>query len=215
VLVEHRIDDMDESLVAVEDSMPSGEQIALEPALALVLAEHFHHTTGGREKLVVRHGPGIPLALGRFEEGLQAVGECLVGAKDPKIPLLIIQLRHIAQETPEHMRVADAAHPWRGHIDSVLAEIRQPQIAEHNAAVGVGIRAHAPFTPGGKFGQFRFQASALIEEFLRPVAHQPVFQQLEVFLRRWRRYSDWNLMRPERALDLQAIDDLRPRPPLG
>ena len=46
VLVEHRIDDVDERLVAVEEPMPPGEQVALEPALALVLAEHFHHASG-------------------------------------------------------------------------------------------------------------------------------------------------------------------------
>ncbi len=73
VLVEHRIDDMDERLVAVEESVPPGKQVAFEPALALVLAEHFHHAPGGCEKFVVRHGPGVPLALGHVEEGFQAV----------------------------------------------------------------------------------------------------------------------------------------------
>ena len=99
VLVEHRIDDVDERLVAVEEPMPPGEQVAFEPAFALVLAEHFHHAPGGREKFVVRHGRGVPLALGHFKEGFQAVGERLVGAEDPEIPLLLVQLRHIAQET--------------------------------------------------------------------------------------------------------------------
>src|SRR5260370_39338422 len=46
VLVEHRIDDVDERLVAVEKAMPTGKQVALEPALALMLAEHFHHPPG-------------------------------------------------------------------------------------------------------------------------------------------------------------------------
>ena len=156
--------------------MPPGEQVALQPALALVLAEHFHHAPGGREKFVVRHGGGIPLAFGHFKEGFQAVGERLVRAKDPEIPLLAVQLRHIAQERPEHMRVADAGRPRRGHVGRVVAEIRHPQVAEQNAAIGVGIRAHAPFALGRKFGQFRFQAALLIEEFLRPVAPQPVFQ---------------------------------------
>ena len=114
VLVEHRIDDVDERLVAIEQSVPPGEQVAFQPAFALVLAEHFHHAPGGREKFVVRHGRGVPLALGRFKKGFQAVGERLVRAKDPEIPLLAVQLRHIAQETPEHMRVADAAHPGEG-----------------------------------------------------------------------------------------------------
>ena len=89
--------------------MPPGEQVAFEPAFALMLAEHFHHAAGGREKFVVRHGRGVPLAVGHLEEGFQAVGERLVRAKDAEIPLLAVQLRHIAQETPEHMRVADAA----------------------------------------------------------------------------------------------------------
>ena len=34
MLIEHRIDDVDEGLVAVEQAMPSGQQIAFQPALA-------------------------------------------------------------------------------------------------------------------------------------------------------------------------------------
>ena len=90
---------MDERLVAVEDPMPPGEQIAFEPALALVLAEHFHHAPGGGKKLVIRHGRGFPLAFGHFKKGLQAIGERLVGTKDAEIPLLAVQLGHIAQES--------------------------------------------------------------------------------------------------------------------
>ena len=195
--------------------MPPGEQVALEPALALVLAEHrVQHAPGGREKFVVRHGRGVPLAFGHFKEGFQAVGERLVGTEDPEIPLLAVQLRHIAQERPEHMRVADAAHPRRGHIHRVVAEIRHPQVAQQHAAVGVGIGAHASFALGRQFGQFRFQTALLIEEFLRPVASQPVFQQLEVF-GMGGRIGERHLVRTEGAFNLQAIDDLRPRPALG
>ena len=38
VLVEHRVDDVDERLVAVEQAVSAGQQVALEPALAVVLA---------------------------------------------------------------------------------------------------------------------------------------------------------------------------------
>ena len=38
VLVEHRIDDVDEGLVAVEQPVAAGDQIAFKPALAEVLA---------------------------------------------------------------------------------------------------------------------------------------------------------------------------------
>ena len=40
MLAEHGIDDADEGLIAVEEAMPAGQQIALEPSLALMLAEH-------------------------------------------------------------------------------------------------------------------------------------------------------------------------------
>ena len=112
------------------------------------------------------------------------------------------------------MRVADAAHPRRRHVDGVVAEIRHAQVAQQHAAVGVGIRAHASFALGRKFGQFRFQAALLIEEFLRPVAPQPVFQQLEVF-GMGGRVGERHLVRAEGAFDLQAVDHLRPRPALG
>ena len=77
----------------------------------------------------------------------------------------------------------------------------------------MGIRAHAAFALGRKFGQFRFQSALLIEEFLRSVAAQPVFQQLEMFgMYIW---MQRHLMRAESAFDLQAIDDFRPGPALG
>src|SRR5712671_635109 len=36
MLVDHRVDDVDERLVAVEQAVPPGEQVSLEPPLALV-----------------------------------------------------------------------------------------------------------------------------------------------------------------------------------
>src|ERR1700690_1582621 len=44
----------------------------------------------------------------------------------------------------------------------------------------MGIGAHASLAFGREFGQFRFEAARLVEQFLRLVALQPVFQQLEV-----------------------------------
>ena len=47
VLVEHRIDDVNERFIAVEEAVPAREEVALQPALALVLAEHLHHAAVG------------------------------------------------------------------------------------------------------------------------------------------------------------------------
>ena len=56
VLVEHRVDDVDEGLVAVEHAVAAGEQVALQPALALVLGEHLHDPALRRLVLVGRAG---------------------------------------------------------------------------------------------------------------------------------------------------------------
>jgi hypothetical protein len=44
MLIYHGVDDADEWFVAVEKTMPSGENITLEPTFTGVLTEHFHHT---------------------------------------------------------------------------------------------------------------------------------------------------------------------------
>jgi hypothetical protein len=42
VLVEHRVDDVDERLVAVDQAVPAAEDVALQPPFQGVLAEHLH-----------------------------------------------------------------------------------------------------------------------------------------------------------------------------
>src|ERR1700690_3775643 len=54
MLVEHGVDNMDKRFITVEQPVPARQQIALQPALALMFAQHFHHASGGREKFVVR-----------------------------------------------------------------------------------------------------------------------------------------------------------------
>ena len=87
MLVEHRVDDMDERLVGIEEAVAAREQVAFEPALALVLAEHLDHAAFRGEMVVGRHDLGLPLLVGRLEHGGQAVGGGLVGAEDPEVAL--------------------------------------------------------------------------------------------------------------------------------
>ena len=61
VLAEHRVDDADERLIAVEQPVPSGEQISFQPTLALMLTEHrVQHASGGSEKFIILLLPGLP-----------------------------------------------------------------------------------------------------------------------------------------------------------
>ena len=91
----------------------------------------------------------------------------------------------------------------RGHVDRVVAEIRHPQVAQQNAAVGVRIRAHAPLARGRQLRQFRLQAAPLIEELLRPIALHPGFELLEMVRMRGI-HRKRHLVRTEGAFDLQA-----------
>ena len=50
VLVDHRVDDVDEGLVAGEQAVPAGEQIALQPALAEMLADSTSMTRPSRAR---------------------------------------------------------------------------------------------------------------------------------------------------------------------
>src|SRR5271165_6285448 len=56
VLIEHRINDVNERLVAVEQPVSSGEQVAFEPTLALMLAQHLHDWAALRQELIVAAG---------------------------------------------------------------------------------------------------------------------------------------------------------------
>src|SRR5208283_3776640 len=103
VLAEHRIDNADEGFIAVKQSVPSGEQITLQPTLALVLTEHrVKHASGGCEKFIILYRPGVPLAIGYFEDRAQEIRERFIGTEDPEIALILIELDHVTQELTQH-----------------------------------------------------------------------------------------------------------------
>ena len=76
---------MDEGLVAGEKAVAAGEQIAFEPTLAHVFAEHFHHAAIGCDVIVIRQDLGCGFAIGDFEQSVQAIGTGFVGAHHAEI----------------------------------------------------------------------------------------------------------------------------------
>src|SRR5215471_4107771 len=85
VLVEHRIDNVDESLVTIENAVPAGQQVSLEPSLALVLAQHLHHSTIGCNMIVALDHFARRTAIRRFEHGAPSIRRRLVWAEDPEV----------------------------------------------------------------------------------------------------------------------------------
>ena len=82
---------MNESLVAIEQPVPSGKQIAFQPTLALVLAEHrVQHPSVRRQEFIILFLPGFPLSIGNFKDRTQKIGKRLVGTEDTEIALILI-----------------------------------------------------------------------------------------------------------------------------
>ena len=108
MLAEHRVDDANEGFVAVEQSMPPGQEIPFQPALALVLAQHgVQHAASRREELVVAEFTRVPLTIGDLEDRLQEVRDGFIRTEDTEVMLVLIQLGNIAQERTQHERIFD------------------------------------------------------------------------------------------------------------
>ena len=82
VLVEHGVDDVDERLVAIEQSMAPCEQITLQPALAAMLREDLDHPAAGGQVVVRTQPLALPGPVGHLEESRQVIGRGLIGSED-------------------------------------------------------------------------------------------------------------------------------------
>ena len=80
VLVEHGIDDVNKGLVAVDPTVPTGEEVTF----ALMLGEHLHDLAVGCQKLIGFFYPGFPLAVGHLKNGVQPVERVSSGPKTVK-----------------------------------------------------------------------------------------------------------------------------------
>src|SRR5579864_4613134 len=99
---------MNKRLVAIEKAVASRQEITLEPALALMLAEDLHHLAVGGQKFVVRFRGGLPLALRHLEERFKAVGQSFVRPENPEVSLLLVQFGNVAHKWPHGVRIANA-----------------------------------------------------------------------------------------------------------
>ena len=95
MLVEHRVDDVDERLVAIEETVAAGEQVTLQPSLAHVLAEDFHDAAVRAEMIVTGHDLRVPCPVGRVQHRAEPVRDRLVGPHDPKV--VRVALHHVSQ----------------------------------------------------------------------------------------------------------------------
>ena len=93
--------------------MPAGQQVALEPALAEVLAEDLHHPAVRAEVVVGRPDARPPRPVGRLETAPRRFDAVSSGPKSRKF--VRVRAHDVAQEGPEHARrLAAASRPAPG-----------------------------------------------------------------------------------------------------
>jgi len=132
VLIEHRVHDVNESFVAGEKSVTSGEEIAFEPALAEMFAENFHHAAIGR-KIFIGVQELFHECLGRdFVDGFEAVGSGFVGSENPEVFVGEVGLHDIAKKFSEDAGCFRIGRSWLGDFDGIVAEIRHDQVPVSN-----------------------------------------------------------------------------------
>ena len=127
--------------------------------------------------------------------------------------MLHVQLHHIAQEPAHDPRGFGRNGAGCGHLDSVVAEIRQPQFAQEQAAIGVRVGAHAAGALRGKVGQLGPEPAVVVEELRRSVALHPLFENAHmggVLVHLAHRH----LVRAPVVFGALAIDFFRARPAL-
>ena len=173
VLVEHRVDDVDEGLVAVEQAVPAGQEVALEPALAEVLREDLHHAAVRGQALVRRLDLGVPRAGRRPRRRRRG------GSTPSRRARRAGSCRGSAAITSRRKRAEDARRLGElgaGPVDleRVVAEVREHEVAEQQAAVRVRVRAHARARPRARARPARDETALVVEELLRAVAAHPL-----------------------------------------
>ena len=211
MLVEHRVDNVDEGLIAAEDAVPAGQQVPLQPALAQVLAEDLHDPSGAGKVLVDVLDPVLPHLVRDLVDVLKPVGGRLVRAEQPE--RLGVLADHVPEPGPQRDHGADPLHSRLRHRDSVVLVLRQLEVPQQHAAVRVRGGAHPEFARGGVRRDVRAEAPGAVEEFAGPVRFEPV-PQLRQVLRVGAYLGQRHLMAPPRSFHLQPVDYLGPGPAL-
>ena len=212
VLVEHRVDDVDERLVGVEEAVPAGQQVALQPALAQMLGEHLHDAAVGGDVLVAGQPFGHPGAVALLDDGAEPVRGGLVGPEDAE-GLGIRSGRPLAasRRAPAWPRSNGFRAPARRRRTRGSRASGGRAAAAPPLACGLAPMRRSP--AGDARDDLRPRAAVLVEELLGPVGPHPRLQRAHV-VGVLGELGQRDLVRAEGALDRHAVDLDRSGPAL-
>src|ERR1017187_6086970 len=121
MLVEHRVHDVNERFVTVEEAVSTGEEVPLQPSLALVLGKHLHHPAVGRQVVVTRPYLGIPGPVGDLEHVLQPVRCGLVRSEEAEGGR--IGPYRVPEKLPEPSRRLVRLASWARDGDRIVTKV--------------------------------------------------------------------------------------------
>jgi hypothetical protein len=203
-----------ERLVRREQAVATGEQVALEPALAVVLAQHLHHAPVGREVVVVGDARFDPRPVLDLEHRAQPVGVGLVGTEQPEVRLVAVAHEHVAQQRPQLAGRLVQLAAGLLHLERVHEGVRQRQVDGEPAAVGMRVGSHAACALGRERGELGHQPPVAVEELLGSIRPHPLLELRQV-VGVGSHAGERHLVGSEGALDAHAVDLLRAGPALG
>jgi hypothetical protein len=179
--------------------------------VAVVLGQHLHHPAVAAELHVVRRDPFHERPVGDVEDVAEPVAVGLVRAEQPeRLRVAPVDVAHQLAQLAGRLG-AQLGRPR--HVDRVVPEIRQVEVAGENTAVGVRGGAHPQVTLGRLLPDQVDGHARGVEELLRPVRLEPLLQQGEV-LGILPYAGEGHLMRAPGARHLDAVDLLGPGPAL-
>ena len=142
---------MNEGLIAIDEAVPPAQDIALQPPLHGVLAEHLHNPAAQGQFAAVgilRKVLSQPDFLGDLVDCFKLVGLGLVRPEDPEV--LQVRPHHLPQQDAQGGDVPGHGLAGARHLDGELAEVRHIQGPPQKSPVGHGVGAHAPVPLGGQ-----------------------------------------------------------------
>lgn len=233
VLVNHRVDDMDEGLIRVQlegeishkieksikdrthKTVSTRQDITLKPSFNSVLRQNLHHSTRmnkvtsiGVLGQVVRH----PNLLTSLIHSSEFVGLSLIRAK--KTEVILVLLDHISKVARHVGHARGKGHTTNDILEGVVLEVGKDQGLADRATIRHRVSRHTGFTGRRKPLKLGDKFAVLSEELFGLIRSHPVFQELEVF-RIGCDICKWDLVGSPVAFEVVSRDVSRRSPTLG
>jgi hypothetical protein len=205
VLVDHRVDDVNERLVAVEKSMATGEDVAFEPTLHGVLRQHLHDSALRAEVsaiFILWQVSVHPDLLSSLVNLAELVALSLIRAHDAERLLVVAddrveELGKLAHAGPHgDTRLVD--------LHGKVAEVLQAERAAEESTVGDGVLGHALALGWRELPQLWDELAFLAEELLGVVGVHPLLKHLQL-LRILENFGERDLVRTPESLEEVAF----------